>query len=98
LAGEFDIVLIDSPPMLHLADARIIGGVSNGVILVFRARKTDRETALNSRDLFLNDDVRVIGTILNDFDPLKEGKSQYYGSYYAYREKSRETTGESQPA
>jgi polysaccharide biosynthesis transport protein len=89
LAQEFDIILIDSPPMLHLADARIFGGLSDGAILVFRSRVTDRETATNARDLFLNDHVRVIGTILNDFDPQKEGKAQYYGSYYAYRRQSR---------
>jgi polysaccharide biosynthesis transport protein len=89
LAQEFDIILIDSPPMLHLADARIFGGLSDGAILVFRSRVTDRETATNARDLFLNDHVRVIGTILNDFDPQKEGKAQYYGSYYAYRKQSR---------
>lgn len=84
LAGEFDIVLIDSPPMLHLADARILAGMSNGVILVFRSRLTDRDAAMAARDLFAEDQVRVIGTILNDFDPLKEGQSQYYTSYYQY--------------
>jgi polysaccharide biosynthesis transport protein len=89
LSHEFDIILIDSPPMLHLADARIFGGMSDGAILVFRSRVTERETATNARDLFVNDHVRVIGTILNDFDPQKEGKAQYYGSYYAYRQQTR---------
>jgi polysaccharide biosynthesis transport protein len=84
LTSEFDFVLIDSPPMLHMADARILAGMSNGVILVFRARVTDIETAAASRDLFLDDHVRVIGTILNDFDPTKEGKARYYNSYYQY--------------
>jgi polysaccharide biosynthesis transport protein len=84
LTTEFDIVLIDSPPMLHLADARILAGISNGVILVFRARLTDRDAAMAARDLFVEDQVHVIGTILNDFDPLKEGQSQYYTSYYQY--------------
>ncbi len=89
LTGEFDFVLIDSPPMLHMADARILAGMSNGVILVFRSRVTDIETAAASRDLFLDDHVRVIGTILNDFDPTKEGKSHYYNSYYQYADLSK---------
>jgi capsular exopolysaccharide synthesis family protein len=84
LAAEFDIVLIDSPPMLHLADARILAGMSNGVILVFRSRLTDRDAAMAARDLFVEDHVRVIGAILNDFDPMKEGQSQYYTGYYQY--------------
>ena len=83
LATQFDIILIDSPPMLHMADARIFGGMATGAILVFRSRVTDRETAANARDLFLNDRVNVIGTILNDFDPGREGKYAYYGGYYA---------------
>ncbi len=95
LTGEFDFVLIDSPPMLHMADARILAGMSNGVILVFRARVTDIETAAASRDLFLDDHVRVIGTILNDFDPAKEGRARYYNSYYQYTDQSTATESKS---
>ncbi len=90
LESDFDIILIDSPPMLHMADARILAGKAKGVILVFRARTTDRETALTARDLFLHDRVPVIGTILNDFDPTKEGKSDHFKNYYAYQNQTAE--------
>ena len=43
-----------------------------------------REQAAAARDLFLNDGVRLVGTILNDFDPVAEGKPDYYASYYQY--------------
>lgn len=89
LTKEFDVVLFDTPPMLHLADARILAGRTDGVILVFRARSTDRENALNARNLFQHDRVRIVGTILNDFDPLTQGQTNYYSSYYAYQ-----TTGD----
>jgi polysaccharide biosynthesis transport protein len=92
LAGHFDIILIDSPPMLHLADARIFAGMATGAILVFRSRVTNRETAADARDLFLNDRVKLLGTILNDFDPGREGKNSYYRSYYAYRQDARAAT------
>jgi capsular exopolysaccharide synthesis family protein len=91
LSREFDVVLIDTPPMLHMADARILAGYSNGVILVFRAGMTSRDQAGTARDLFANDRVRLVGTILNDFDPVKEGKSKYYESYYRYRENTDDT-------
>lgn len=84
LTKEFDVVLMDTPPVMHLADARILAGVTDGVILVLRARSTDRETAMNARDLFHHDQVRIVGTILNDFDPLSEGRTDYYDSYYKY--------------
>ena len=98
LTAEFDFVLIDSPPMLHMADARILAGMSNGVILVFRSRVTDLEAAAAARDLFLEDHVRVIGTILNDFDPAKEGRARYYQSYYQYADLSQSAAGESKSA
>jgi Mrp family chromosome partitioning ATPase len=94
LTHEFDVVLVDTPPMLHMADARIAAGVTDGVILVFRARTTDRRTAVNARDLFHHDRVRVVGTILNDFDPLAEGESDYYSSYYQYQDASGKGSGE----
>jgi succinoglycan biosynthesis transport protein ExoP len=85
LSREFDIVLIDTPPILHMADARILAGQSDGAILIFRAGMTTREQAADARDLFDRDGVRLVGTILNDFNPAREGKSKYYSSYYRYQ-------------
>ncbi len=94
LNEEFDVVLIDSPPVLHLADARILAGSTDGVILVLRARSTDREAAMNARDLFQHDQVRIVGTILNDFDPLTHGNSGYYDSYHKYAQANSNDGGE----
>ena len=84
LARDFDVILVDSPPMLHMADARILAGHANGAILVFRAGVTGLRQAESARDLFDKDGVRLIGTILNDFDPAREGWSEYYSSYKRY--------------
>ena len=86
LTAEFDVVLIDTPPVLHLADARILAGMTNGTILVFRARSTDREAALHACSMFHHDQVRIVGSILNDFDPMREGQGRYYNSYYEYQD------------
>ena len=93
LAREFDVVLIDTPPMLHMADARILASQTDGVILVFRAGLTGRDQAAVACDLFENDQVPVVGTILNDFNPAREGKSGYYQSYYRYSEEIEATEG-----
>ena len=84
LSRDFDVILIDSPPILHMADARILAGQSDGGILVFRAGITSREQAASARDIFHHDGVLLVGTILNDFDPTSEGKGDYYSSYYRY--------------
>lgn len=89
LLRDFDIVLIDSPPALHMADARILAGGTDGVLLVVRSGKTSHEEAAAARDLFAGDGTRLVGTLLNDFNPAAEGRPDYYSSYYRYRESPR---------
>jgi capsular exopolysaccharide synthesis family protein len=86
LRFDFDVVLIDTPPMLHMADARVLATYAQGAIVILRAGITTREEAAKARDLFAQDHVRVIGTILNDFDPKKNGLGSYYNSYYRYQQ------------
>jgi capsular exopolysaccharide synthesis family protein len=78
LRQEFDVVIIDSPPMLHLSDARVLGWLADGVLLVFRSRKTTRESALAAADCFTQDGIRVLGTILNDWNPRKGARYAAY--------------------
>jgi capsular exopolysaccharide synthesis family protein len=86
LGEEFDLVLIDSPPMLHMADARIFADHTDGVILVFRSGVTNLDQAQAAHGILVHDRVRVLGSILNDFDPAREGMSGYYKSYYQYQD------------
>ncbi len=92
LREEFDVILIDSPPMLHMADARILASHAEGTILILRSGVTTREEAMNARDLLDHDQVRVMGTVLNDFDPVKHGQYNYYKSYHAYQKRNDEKT------
>ena len=85
LAGSFDMILIDTPPTLHMADTRILAREADGVILVFRASTTTLDAAAMARDLFDRDRIPVLGTILNDFNPQREGWSSYYKDYYRYQ-------------
>ncbi len=86
LSREFDVILVDTPPMLHIADARVFAGYAKGVILVFRSGVTERDAAIAARDIFEHDRAPLMGTILNDFDPAKQGKNGYYESYIRYQE------------
>ena len=77
---QFDMVLIDTPPMLHMADARLVGRVADAVVLVARAGQTTRDAILAAYQRFSEDRIRVLGTILNDWDP-KHSPAGYYGYY-----------------
>ena len=89
LTREFDLILIDSPPILHMADSRILAAHTDGAILVLRSGKTGLDQALQARNLLAKDQVPLIGTILNDFNPAAEGKPGYYAAYHRYNEESR---------
>jgi capsular exopolysaccharide synthesis family protein len=64
-AKAYDYVVIDSPPLLpHLADARILGELADGVLLTVRGGSTQRDVALRAVSQ-LN---RVLGIVVNGFD------------------------------
>ena len=71
-----------------MADARILAAKSDGAILVCRAGTTVHEQAADARDLFDHDGVRLIGSILNDYDPLSHDGGKYYASYHNYETSS----------
>jgi len=84
LQREFDTIVIDTPPMLQFPEARLLGRVSDGVVLVMRAGVTDREHALAARQRLNEDRIPILGTILNDWQPQQGNDNhlyQYYGSY-----------------
>lgn len=86
--AQFDVVLIDTPPMLHLADARIVGSMVDGVILVVRSGQTSRESLVTVNRRLGEDGIPVLGVVLNDWNPRAAGYygyesyTDYYKSYY----------------
>jgi Mrp family chromosome partitioning ATPase len=77
LRTEFDMVLIDAAPMIYLADARVLGRLADGVILILRAGRTTPESALYASQRFAEDGTRVLGTVLNNWGP--KNNQGYYG-------------------
>ena len=75
LLRDCDIILVDTPPMLHTPDARILAQDTNGAILVFRCRVTSREDAVSAGKVLQQDRVPILGTILNDFNPAQRSRS-----------------------
>ena len=90
--AEFDRVIVDTPPMLHLADARILGRLADGVILVVRAGVTDRDAAVFAVNHFARDGTNVLGCVLNDWNPRKSAY-RYYNPKLLQRYYSRDSRG-----
>jgi polysaccharide biosynthesis transport protein len=87
LRREFHAILLDAPPMLYVSDARVLARRADSVILVVRAGHTSREVAMLAREQLQDDGNPLLGTILNDWNPKKNGNSQskeYVSSYNRY--------------
>jgi capsular exopolysaccharide synthesis family protein len=77
---EYDMILIDTPPMLQMTDARVAGRLADAVILVARAGETTRDAILAAKERLGEDCIRILGTVLNDWNP-KKAPGGYYGKY-----------------
>jgi succinoglycan biosynthesis transport protein ExoP len=78
LNQRFDLVILDTPPVLATADAGILGSLADGVLLVVRAGQTDRSAAQRAYQQLAQGGARVVGAVLND----PKGEVSQYGDYY----------------
>jgi len=82
LEKQFDVVILDTPPVHAAADALILGKMSDGILLVLRAGSTERASALDAVHRLTSIGVRVVGAVLNDPDHKVPEYSGYYYDYY----------------
>ncbi len=83
LRRKFEFLVIDSPPLLPFADARILSRLADGIVLVGRSNCTTRQAMLRSLEIL--DEVRtpVLGVVLNAVDGASQeyDYSRYYPRY-----------------
>jgi polysaccharide biosynthesis transport protein len=79
----FDHVVIDSPPVLSVTDARIIGSLVDGVVLVVKGGETPREAVQRTKRLLQEVHAHILGTLLNNVD-VHSADYYYYSKYYYY--------------
>jgi capsular exopolysaccharide synthesis family protein len=79
---EYDIIIIDSPPLNVVADAAILSGVTQGVVLVARSGVTAKAAITYAAEQLRLVRAPLFGTILNDIEP--KSYSSYDGAYRYY--------------
>jgi len=84
LAGRFDLVLFDSPPVITVTDTAVLGSQVEGVVLVALAHGTDRRAFARAQTLLANVKANVAGAVLNriKFGGLSGSYSYHYHYYY----------------
>lgn len=87
LRGLFDIVIIDAPPVLPVADAAVLASLSDGVLFVYDPAISNRAAVTESRDRLRGTDAEIIGAVLNNVDP---GGRDGYLEAYEYPERGVE--------
>jgi succinoglycan biosynthesis transport protein ExoP len=80
----FDIVLLDSPPVLAVIDSVIISSIVDGTVMVVRSGKTRRKPFVSAVEELRRARANIIGVVFNGADLRSEGSQ--YAHYYRYRD------------
>jgi succinoglycan biosynthesis transport protein ExoP len=85
LRQAFDVVLIDSPPLLPVTDAVILSGMVDATLLVIAAGETKRNQVEEASEMLAQVDAKRVGVILNEVEVGgRYGYRDRYGSYGTY--------------
>lgn len=82
LKEEFGFVIIDAPPALGVADARVLGRICDGIIVVVMARKTHRDAVLEVKEELERSGGNIVGFVLNGVDITRHYYRHRYYYYY----------------
>jgi len=82
MASRYDFVLIDTPPVLAVTDAQILGKMVDGLVLVVQAEGTPREALIQTRELLDLLKIKTLGVVVNYFN--LDNRGYYYRRYYRH--------------
>ena len=81
---EFDLVVLDGPPLLGFAEPLHMATSVDGVIVVTRAGETTRKALATTLGTLLRLRANVVGVVLNEVNRTIDGSYYYYNHYYKY--------------
>jgi Mrp family chromosome partitioning ATPase len=92
---RFEWVIIDSPPVLPVADAPLMAREGRAVLMVVRAEKTDLRAAREAVEQLHHRKARIVGAVLNDANVRRHAGyyAPYYGSQYQGYHRSSQQFG-----
>jgi capsular exopolysaccharide synthesis family protein len=83
LRGQYDHIVIDTPPTLSVTDAVVLSPRADAIVLVIRSGHTTKQALRRSRDILMQVNAKVSGVLLNAVD--LSSPDYYY--YYEYQGK-----------
>jgi len=83
LRGQYDHIVVDTPPTLSVTDAVVLSPRADAIVLVIRSGQTTKQALRRSRDILMQVNAKVSGVLLNAVD--LSSPDYYY--YYEYQGK-----------
>ncbi|TVY01259.1 CpsD/CapB family tyrosine-protein kinase [Cohnella terricola] len=74
----YDVIIIDTPPIMSVTDAQIVATQSDGVVLVIDSGKVKKEIAQKAKALLDHVNARLLGVVLNKIDRKHSDTYSYY--------------------
>jgi capsular exopolysaccharide synthesis family protein len=75
--GQYDLVLLDAPPVQAMTEARVIAAIADATVLCVRWRSTPRAVLRHALDLLEDANANVVGTVLTRVDPRAHVRSGF---------------------
>ncbi|TCI46206.1 polysaccharide biosynthesis tyrosine autokinase [Exiguobacterium sp. SH3S2] len=72
---QYDIVILDAPPMMQVADARLLAKIADGTILVIGCENSERQLVVKAKEQLERTGTHMLGLVLNK---RKSGRHKYY--------------------
>jgi capsular exopolysaccharide synthesis family protein len=91
---QFDLTILDSPPVLPVADPQILARLVDGVIVVVRCGSTTRGELRRAVHQLRQTDTNILGVVLNEVDSRRSQYGYDYNYYYQYAYRTREAGAE----
>jgi capsular exopolysaccharide synthesis family protein len=84
--SQFDLIVLDSPPLLPVTDAHIVRPLADLTLVVVRSKHTERRQLRRAFEIVATGNTTTVGVVLNGLEPRDESYYDYYGyKQYAYK-------------
>ena len=81
---HYDRIIVDSPPVMGIADSAILGAACDGALFIIWAGRTSRRYVRVAKMTAVSRGAKIFGFILNNLEPGRVGYYHYYPYYYSY--------------
>lgn len=92
LLADYDLLIIDSPPLLSVADSQILANKCEGTLLVINAGATKIDSAIQAKEAIASSNGRLLGAVLNNFANQKSNEGYPYGKTEAREAEAQAAT------